>query len=221
MVRGSGVGDGGGGPCAAGAVPDPTVGESSDLLPPDVPVHIALDQMSRHFGDKSGLSSIVIVFECRDAPLTPDDLADVEHIAASISRPLPGETITDELTNISIRTPASLALAGKGNPMISDDGHAALISVSLPYNFITKQASRLVKHTQELVAEYPLRPGLSASVTGSAGYGYDYGVAMQRSDHKTFVVTLLSVVVILLLVYRADCSDDPAGGHQRRGDRRI
>ncbi len=184
-------------------VPDPTVGESSDLLPRDVPVHVALDQMARHFGDKSGLSSIVIVFERRGATLTPDDLADVEQIAALIPKPRPGEANADELSNVSIRTPASLALAGKGNPLISDDGRAALISVSLPYNFITKQASRLVKHTQEIVAEYPLQPGLSASVTGSAGYGYDYGVAMQRSDHKTFVVTLVSVVVILLLVYRA------------------
>jgi len=184
-------------------VPDSTVGESSDLLPPSVPVHIALDEMSRRFGDKSGLSSIVIVFERREAPLIPDDLADVEHIAASIAKPRPGEAIADELTNISIRTPASLAMAGKGNPLISDDGRAALISVSLPYNFITKQASRLVKHTQEIVAQYPLPPGLSASVTGSAGYGYDYGVAMERSDHKTLAVTLVSVVVILLLVYGA------------------
>ncbi len=146
---------------------------------------------------------IVIVFERKESPLTPDDLADVEKIAALIPNPLSGEAIADELANISIRTPASLALAGKGNPLISDDGHATLISISLPYNFITKQASRLVKHTQQIVADYSLHPGLSASVTGSAGYGYDYGVAMQRSDRKTFAVTLVSVVVILLLIYRA------------------
>ena len=184
-------------------VPDATVGESSDLLPSNVPVHVALEEMSLHFGDKSALSSIVIVFERHESTLTPGDLADVEHIAGLIPKLRSGENFADELGNISVRTPASLALAGKGNPMISDDGHAALISVSLPYNFITKQASRLVKHTQEIVAEYPLGPGLTASVTGSAGYGYDYSVAMQRSDHKTFVVTLISVVVILLLVYRA------------------
>jgi putative drug exporter of the RND superfamily len=184
-------------------IPDATVGESSDLLPSDVPVHVALEEMSRHFGDKSGLSSIVIVFERRDGALTPGDLADVENIAALIPKLRAGENFGDELANVSIRTPAALALAGKGNPLISDDGHAALISVSLPYNFITKQASRLVKHTQEIVAGYSLPAGLIASVTGSAGYGYDYGVAMQRSDRKTFVVTLLAVVLILLIIYRA------------------
>jgi RND superfamily putative drug exporter len=183
--------------------PDPTVGENADLLPADTPVHRGLDQLAEHFGDKSGLSTIVIVFERTDGPLTPGDLAEVERIGAMVLRALPGESISNELSAISVRTPGALAVAGKANPLISEDGRAALVWVSLPFNYITKQAARVVKHTQEIVAGGNFPAGLLAAVTGSAGYGYDYGVATERSHQKTLIVTLISVIVILLIVYRA------------------
>ena len=183
--------------------PDPTVGEKADLLPADTPVHRGLDQLAEHFGDKSGLSVIVVVFERADAPLTLGDLTEVERIGAMVPKPLPGESISNELNAISVRTPATLAVAGKANPLISEDGRAALVRVSLPFNYLTKQAARVVKHTQEIVAGGNFPPGLSAAVTGSAGYGYDYGVATERSHEKTLIVTLISVIVILLAVYRA------------------
>jgi RND superfamily putative drug exporter len=183
--------------------PDTTVGETTDLLPATTPVHVTLEALARHFGDKSALSTIVIVFERQEAPLMPDDLAAIERLGDSLPRPLPGEAISTELAAMSIHTPAALALAGKGNPLISEDGHAALISISLPYNYITKHAAKLVKHVQAVVAADPLLPGLSAEVTGSAGYGYDYSIATERSHQKTLGVTLISVIVILLMVYRA------------------
>ncbi len=184
---------------------DPTLGEATDLLPQNTPVHIGLSALEKHFGEKSGLSSIVIVFERSAAPLTPDDLSKIESIARLIPIPLPQDTHPGELKELSIRTPATLAIAGKFNPLISDDGHAGLIWVSLPFNYITKQAARIVQHTQQIIADQtPTLPaGLTASVTGSAGYGYDYAVATDRSHQKTVVVTLISVVVILLLIYRA------------------
>jgi putative drug exporter of the RND superfamily len=183
--------------------PDATVGETTDLLPSTTPVHLTLDSLAKHFGDKSGLSTIVVVFERPDAPLTPDDMAAIEHLGELIQKPLRRESITEQLAAISIHTPASLALAGKSNPLISQDGKAALISISLPYNYITKQAAKLVKHVQSVVAGDSLPAGLSAAVTGSAGYGYDYSIATQRSHEKTLIVTLISIIIILLLVYRA------------------
>lgn len=189
----------------AGIAPkaDRTVGETTDLLPPDTPVHLALNELAQHFGDKSGLSAIVVVFERRLAPLSEEDLAQIERVAALIAQPRAGESINAELGSIAIRSPATLALAGKANPLISEDGYAGLIWVSLPYNYASKPAARLVKHTQEIVAGFPISPGMSATVTGSAGYGYDYEVALERSHQKTLVVTLVSVILILLLVYRA------------------
>ena len=185
----------------AGIAPksDSTVGETTDLLPADTPVHLALGELAKHFGDKSGLSAIVVVFERRLAPLSNDDIAQIERVAALIAQPRAGESIDTELNSVAIRSPATLALAGKANPLISEDGHAGLIWVSLPYNYASKPAARLVKHVQEIVAGFALPGGVTAAVTGSAGYGYDYEIALERSHKKTLIVTLVSVILILLL----------------------
>jgi putative drug exporter of the RND superfamily len=183
--------------------PDRTVGEANDLLPADTPGHLALDELAKHFGGKSDVSSIVVVFERRLSVLTKQDLDQVERIALLIAQPQVDESIGGELSSVGIRSPGTLALAGKGNPLISGDGHAALIVISLPYNYASKPAARLVKHTQGIVAKQALPAGMSAAVTGSAGYGYDYSIALERSHQKTLIVTLVSVILILLLVYRA------------------
>jgi RND superfamily putative drug exporter len=182
---------------------DATLGETTDLLPADSPVHQALDQLSKYFGEKSALSSAVFVFERRDAVLNANDLADIEHLGSEIKKALPGETLPAEMNSVSIRTPATFALAGKGNPLISDDGHAALVWVTLPYNFVTKSSAKVVKHLHDVLARQTLPDGVSAAITGSAGYGYDYDVATERSVQKTQRVTLISVIIILLVVYRA------------------
>ena len=182
------------------------MGETTDLLPIDTPVHIGLEAMARHFGDKAGLSNADIVFERAAGGLTDQDLAAVEQIAVQLRQSRLGEGLDDELRDISVRTPAALVLAGKSNPLVSQDGHAALISISLPYNFITKHAARAVKHFQDVLAAASLPPGLKAAVTGSAGYGYDYAVATERSHQKTMIVTIVSVILILLIIYRAPIS---------------
>ncbi len=185
---------------------DSTVGESTDLLPSDTAIHVALGEMSRHFGGNAALSTVAVVFERPDSALTADDLAKIESIAGQIAHPRDGDISGPELAQISIMTPAALAVAGNANPLISPDGHAAIISISLPFNYITKQAARVAQHVQNVVLAQSLPPGLSAAVTGSAGFGYDYAIATQRSHQKTLVVTLISVIVILLLVYRARCA---------------
>src|SRR5579859_6730149 len=125
--------------------PDLTVGESSDLLPADTPVHLALGELSKHFADKSSISSIVIVVERRDGTLGAQDLAEIEKMAAALTTANPGEDFEAELANITMRSPGTFVLAGKANPLLSRDQHAALIWLSLPYNYITKPAARLVK----------------------------------------------------------------------------
>jgi putative drug exporter of the RND superfamily len=168
-----------------------------------VPTRLAIDQLARHFGDKSGLSAIVVVIENSQRPLTDQDLLDVESVGRAMAKPLPGESIDTELASVSIRTPGSTGIPGNANPLISEDGHAALIWMSLPFNYITKQAARLAKHTQSITSTYPFRAGVSAAVTGSAGYGYSYAIATENSHTKTLIVTISAVILILLFVYRA------------------
>jgi RND superfamily putative drug exporter len=177
---------------------DPDVGETVDLLPADTPVHRALAALGDHFGDRAALSNVVVVFERGDGPLTDGDRAVVEATGAAITA-----SGGHDLGPATVRTPATLAMLGRANPLVSADGHAALVTVSLPFNYISKPAGRFVRRTQAIVAARPLPAGLTATVTGSAGFGYDYAVATERSHFRTTVVTLVSVVVILLAVYRA------------------
>ena len=107
-----------------------------------------------------------------------------------------------ETRQATVRTPAATAV-GSVNPMVSPDGRAALVNVGLPFDFISKPAGRVVRAVQALVAGERLPAGLTATVTGSAGFGYDYAVATERSHLRTSVVTVVSVLAILLLVYRA------------------
>ena len=80
---------------------------------------------------------------------------------------------------------------------------AALILVDVPANFITIRSSRVVDHVRNLLADAHLPAGLHAAVTGSSGFGHDYAAATEASHQSIGLVTLISVLVILLLVYRS------------------
>jgi RND superfamily putative drug exporter len=47
------------------------------------------------------------------------------------------------------------------------------------------------------------RRGLSVQVTGAAGIGADQGTALDRAVHRTTIITLVLVIVILLWVFRS------------------
>ena len=177
---------------------DPDVGEAVDLLPADTPVRRTLAAVDDHFGGRGSLSTVAVVFERADGPLTAADRSAVESVGNVIH-----DLSTPDARAAVVRTPADLAVAGDANPMLSRDGRAALITAGLPFQFISKPAGRVVRSVQLVVADATLPPGLSATVTGSAAFGYDYAVATQRSHTRTSIVTVVSVLVILLLVYRA------------------
>lgn len=92
------------------------------------------------------------------------------------------------------------------NPLLTPvgpNGQGALVRVNLPSDFITYRAAQMVRHIRRILAHSPPPAGLRVSVTGSAGYGHDYSRFVQDSHDHTILTTLLAVVLILLLVYRA------------------
>ena len=127
----------------------------------------------------------------------------MEGVAGRIMDPNSRRVRPEEFRGISVRSPKALAFLGQRNPLVSDDGRAALVFVNLPHNFITTRSARMVDHIHDVVDESNMPSGLSVAVTGSAGYGRDYALANERSHQKTMLVTLAAVIVILLLVYRA------------------
>ena len=92
------------------------------------------------------------------------------------------------------------------NPLISKadkNGQAAIIRVNIPSDYITSRSGRVIKHIRALIAETPPPEGLTAAITGSGGYGHDYSEFVRRGHTRTRYATLIAVIVILLIVYRA------------------
>ena len=92
------------------------------------------------------------------------------------------------------------------NPLrtaLTDAGQAAIVRVNIPADFITHRSREIVGHIRDILVDHPRPTGLKVAVSGSAGYGYDYELFVQQSYKRTIFATLIAVVVILLVVYRA------------------
>ncbi len=112
------------------------------------------------------------------------------------------------------------------NPLrsrVTERGQAALVRVNIPANFITKQSASVVEHIRAILAranepggllqaghETETRPaviqkpeGLKTAVSGNAGYGYDYAGFIENSYYDTRLVTVVAIILILIIVYRA------------------
>ena len=178
---------------------DPEANEPMSFLPPQSPYNQAITAMRQSFPDNTSLSDVVLVFERTGEGLTKTDLSTIEFFSDQIRHA--DSMVSDKsLSGIRIRSPRTVPL------LISErtpQGQAALVIVSTPYNFVTIHSSRMVEHIYKIAAHTPLPAGLTVAVTGSSGVGRDYALAAERSHGKTMIVTLLSVMVILLIVYRS------------------
>lgn len=181
---------------------DPTASLTRDLLPADSPYYRALDEYAERFGDKSGQSEIVVVLERPDAPLTARDLSDAEEIGRRLIEPAAGEDASC-LRDTRILTPKALERMGARNPLVSSDRRAAMVCLFLPHKDTSADAVRMVDRVHAVVDAYPRADGLRTAVTGSAGFCRDYLLAHERSHDKTLGVTVVAVIIVLLLVYRA------------------
>ena len=192
---------------------DPRRTPDPQLLPLDTPCYRGELALARHFPGRSGLSEAAIIFERIDGPLTPADRDAIERIAGRLATPSAQADAAD-LAGVSVRSPASLEAPVNpltGQPMWQNllvsrsgpRGQAAMVLVTIPTHFIAQRTGRIVSHVRSVVQATPLPAGLSAAVSGSAGFGHDYAVAAKVSHRRTIMVTLVAVIVILLAVYRA------------------
>ncbi len=181
---------------------DPTAGLTRDLLPADSPFYQALNEYAERFRDKSGMSEIVIIFERPDAALTPRDLADAEQVGQQLMKPMPGESL-DSRRDIKIHTPKSLAVMKSKNPLMSKDRQAAMVCLFLPFKDTSADAARMVDRVHAIIDDHPFAAGLQTAITGSAGFCRDYLVAHERSHDRTLTVTVIAIILVLLMVYRA------------------
>lgn len=191
---------------------DPRANEPQSFLPESMPSQQAVRAINDAFGAEAGLSQAVVVFERTDDPateaveqLTDADLAAIEGVAERLNDPNASDTQSPELiASLRPRSPNS-PLSGQllVSPAKPGHGQAAIVMVQIPANYITLRAADVVDHALAVLDQADLPAGLSTAVTGSAAFGHDYALAAERSHERTLWVTIVAVVLILLVVYRA------------------
>jgi len=198
---------------------DPATTETLTFLPEDSPSARAAEVVKKHFPDSAGLSQAVIVVErapgggaapstraASPGGLTPDDLVWLNGVARKLREPLPGKLAAVlPVSRLAVRCPGDFPRPLGPSPLISPDGAAAIAVMEVPANFVTIRSARVVEHVRRVVAaEGAGRPaGLSVAVTGSAAFGHDYAAAAELSHRRTLWVTVVAVLAILLVVFRA------------------
>jgi putative drug exporter of the RND superfamily len=181
---------------------DPAKNESTTYLPPRAESRLATEAIARHFPDLAGQSEAAIVFERRGEALSHEDSNSIEFVA-DLMRDDAGRE-GGELRGVKVRSPRSIPLPS--NPLmspVSSLGQAAVVQVEIPANFVTIHSARAVKRIRAILAGVPLPAGLDAAVTGASGYGADYAQAAHKSNDRSFAVTIATVLIILVVVYRA------------------
>ncbi len=198
-------------------VPEAPVYDEQDLqfLPESSDYIRSLRASQEAFPDSSSVSEATIIFERPGGALTPADLVAIERLAGRITSEPTHTADAEELAELTVRSPGSIPNPHLPivdtpifqNPLLSrpgpEQGQAAIVSVLIPSNYVTIHAYNMVEHIRTVLTRTPLPEGLNVAVTGSAGFGYGYARAAEESYQSTTWVTLLAVVIILLLVYRA------------------
>ncbi len=103
-----------------------------------------------------------------------------------------------------IRTPNAF---GAGALLISPDGQATLVVVELTTELLSSSNWPTITKVQNLVRDFEhqgkLPAGLQIAVTGSAVLGRDHTWAELQSAEATGILTVVLVIVLLVLIYRA------------------
>jgi RND superfamily putative drug exporter len=103
-----------------------------------------------------------------------------------------------------IRTPNA---PGTGALLVSEDGRALLVVVELTTDFLSRRNWPTLAKIEDLIDSLrragKVPPGLDLTLTGSAVTGRDYTRAQLQSARATELWTVLLVVALLILIYRA------------------
>ena len=104
----------------------------------------------------------------------------------------------------SIRTPND---PEAGPLLVSDDSKALLVVIELTTEFLSRDNWPTIDKIRSLIGhlggEKKIPAGLDITLTGSAMIGRDHVEGEMKSAHATEVLTIVLVITLLLLIYRA------------------
>jgi RND superfamily putative drug exporter len=145
-------------------------------------------------------SRLVFAIERESAALTTADLALVKQLVDDL------EALRKEAPELKIGKIVSCHDGILGSRLTSEDKQCTLIQVPLGSPFLALQTRAAVDRAHSRLQKRMATAGPDAPklyATGSAGVGRDLTAATGESLDATTVATVLLVIVVLLLVYRA------------------
>src|SRR5262249_44102644 len=154
------------------------------------------------FPDEYSPSSVVLVFTRAESDLTPDDLDFIDgEVKQRIIRNAPPEDVNPIVNLLSPKMEHIGAL------LVSPDKRSALLLAPLKTPFQDRHNIGVIDKIEEVVnqvREEKLIPhGLQVAIAGSAVAGRDLDREQGSSVHAIEGWTIVIVIVLLLLLYRA------------------
>ncbi|HUT11414.1 MAG TPA: MMPL family transporter [Thermoguttaceae bacterium] len=163
------------------------------------------------FPDIKAKSQIILVVARHNGPLQPADMAVVDRLFHEFA-PAGEQGVVEGDDEDLIASAWSYQSQVVGRKLISQPskdqpGQATLVALMLRNEFMAIENMARVKEINdrliEIQNEEDFPEGLELGITGSAAVGVDYLYAAAESIQNTELTTIVLVVFILLLVYRA------------------
>jgi RND superfamily putative drug exporter len=156
--------------------------------------------LSRAYPQDVFASRAVLAFERADRALDTDDFLLIDRCVAALHQLRQDESALKLGRIISYRDPYI------GKRLVSADGHCSLVQVSLGTPFLALQTRTSVDGIESCVRGVCAEAkgeGPRLLITGAAGVGRDLIQASGAGLERTTLASVVLVVLILLLVYRA------------------
>ncbi|HEX7951082.1 MAG TPA: MMPL family transporter [Candidatus Limnocylindrales bacterium] len=170
--------------------------DQSSFLPANAESSTATSVLERAFPKEAGAGTATVAFT-RAGGLTEADQAAIADLASWITDKSPA-ALRDVVKSVT-SAEAQPELASR---LRSEDGTVELLQVELSVNAFDQLAGDAASALRDHLAT-ALPAGLTGYVTGSVGIASDYFSAILQATDRTTVVTIVLVVFVLLLIYRA------------------
>jgi putative drug exporter of the RND superfamily len=171
--------------------------DQASFLPPSVPSVQARDALERAFPGSTSASSATITLE-RAGGLTAGDLAYRDAFAtwtASADAPA-------ELRGAVKSTETADSRPELASMLRSGDGRFEMLIVNLDVETAGDASAVVTRQLRDQLAS-TAPAGLEAHVTGAAAISSDYLAAVKAGTESSTKVTIILVLIVLLLIYRA------------------
>jgi RND superfamily putative drug exporter len=170
------------------------------FLPQRVTSVRAYQILEKAFPDDVFASRLIFAVERDDKVLSSQDFELVDLLVDDLRQ------LKNEDAELKIGSVACYQDGLIGSRLTSEDGKCTLIQVSLSTPFLALQTQSTVDRAEEMLRKRIDAAGAGAPqlyTTGQAGIGRDLTQACGQSLDDTTLATVLLVIVVLLVVYRA------------------